>query len=950
MRKRVGLSFAAVLDRGSVGDRPQRRDRPQRLAWKQSRRSRIEFGARLACMLLFGSLGSAGKTCVGGAAAADAKPQPAAERPLLLESPKLRLSLAPTTGAYELTDKRTGVTWSSNPRQPRLGTVVLSDGKTDRTLPLDQFRATAGPRALDLTHTLPGADGATLVVRFEILPDDETLQISAQSSDPRLRRLRLLDDALWVTDADRGSVLVPVRLGLLIPADSGKTFQHAFRTSGYEGCHAEMVGLFKAGSAALLTWHDNDSVFHLQSITERCPVPSAKQAVLPSLDLSPKSATLQIHLLGKATYGQLARAYRPVAKAKGYLVTWDEKLRGLARREALFGASNVKLWTCLNRRMNEESTQEESVRVEWTFDQAAQIAEHLRKDLELDRVLFILGGWTSGGYDCRHPDIMPAAPECGGNQGLADCARRVAQLGYTLGLHDNYQDMYRDAPSWGEQWLMKDHDGQPRKGGRWLGGRAYLTCAPKALELAQRPHNLPEVARLITPGAYFIDTTYAVDLQECFDPKHPLTRTDDLHWKQELSNYARAQFGIFGSECGREWAIPCSDFFEGLSGVSGGHYHNADLLDRLGATPLPVFEMIYHDCIQIYGKYGYRPEKATQYVLHHLLVGRPLNYHQVPPGLYWHNTARDESLRARPSVARFEPAGPHRFRITYRWKVEQPITGRWTAFVHFTNPNGRILFQGDYSPEPPVDEWKPGEMTLGPFEVAVPQLKPGPVDIRVGLFRPQKDVRATLEGQDDGECRYLVGRLQIRADGVAFEEVSPAAKPTSEGLFIRADNGWAEGLHPLDRFLKNTHEILSPLNRLSAQLLLSDYELLTPDARVRRSVFGDGRIEVVANLSDRDYTYRSKSWGDVVLPPDGFLAHAPAFLAFSAKQFQGLHYDRVPLFTLRSLDQKPLEQSARVRVYHGFGDPRLAWAGRTLEVPRQTVLDLNRKDAVPGRQ
>ena len=40
----------------------------------------------------------------------------------------MRLRLAPTTGAYELTDKRTGVTWSSNPRQPRLGTVVLGYG------------------------------------------------------------------------------------------------------------------------------------------------------------------------------------------------------------------------------------------------------------------------------------------------------------------------------------------------------------------------------------------------------------------------------------------------------------------------------------------------------------------------------------------------------------------------------------------------------------------------------------------------------------------------------------------------------------------------------------------------------------------------------------------------------------------------------------------------------
>ncbi len=878
-------------------------------------------------ILAFASL-----TCFLFAADPDAAAGPA---PLRLESPKISFSISPDSGAYQLTDKRTGVVWSSNPRQSRFGTVTLNDGKADQLVPLNQFRASAAPRALELAHALPGAGSSALLVRIELAANDETLRISASCDDSRLRRLRLLDDALWVSDTERGSVLVPVRLGLVIPADSGKAFQHSFRTSDYEGCHAEMVGLFKAGSAALVTWHDTDSVFQLESVTANTPVPSGKQVLLPSLDLSPKSSTFDIRLMGSASCGELARAYREVAKAKGYLVTWNEKLQELPRREALLGASNVKLWTCLNRRMNEDSTAEESVRVEWTFDQAAQIAEHLKNDLEIDRVLFILGGWTNGGYDCRHPDNMPAAPECGGNEALADCARRVSALGYTLGLHDNYQDMYRDAPSWSEDWLMKDRDGNVRKGGRWLGGRAYLTCAPKALELARRPQNLPEVQKQIAPGAYFIDTTYAVGLQECFDPKHMLTRADDMYWKQELSRYARGLFGIFGSECGREWAIPCSDFFEGLSGVSGGHYHNKELLDRLGAEPLPVFEMIYHDCIQIYGKYGYQPEKATPYVLYHMLVARPLNYHQVPAGLYWRSTAADEVLPAQVTVASFEPIGPNRFRISYRWKVEKPLTGQWRAFVHFTNASGKILFQGDYTPTPPVDQWQAGQITMGPFEVAAPQLTPGMYDIRTGLFQPETDVRAKLQGPDDGEHRCLVGRLRIDSQAIAFEEAPSDADRTPEGLFLRADNGWAEGLHPLDRFLKNTHEVLSPLNRLSSKMLLTDYQRLSPDGTALRSVFGDGRIEVVVNLGQADFTFQSQRWGEVVLPPNGFLAHAPEFLAFSAKRFQGLDYQNIPLFTLQSLDGKSLDESARVRICHGFGDSRLTWKGRTIEIPRQ---------------
>ena len=29
-----------------------------------------------------------------------------------------------------------------------------------------------------------------------------------------------------------------------------------------------------------------------------------------------------------------------------------------------------------------------------------------------------MGGWTHRGYDNQHPDILPANPECGGNEGL----------------------------------------------------------------------------------------------------------------------------------------------------------------------------------------------------------------------------------------------------------------------------------------------------------------------------------------------------------------------------------------------------------------------------------------------------------------------------------------------------------------------------------------------------
>ncbi|MCX7886096.1 MAG: DUF5696 domain-containing protein, partial [Verrucomicrobiae bacterium] len=289
-----------------------------------------------------------------------------------------------------------------------------------------------------------------------------------------------------VTAAGNGYVVVPVREGLLVPADPKRKFTHRFGTYDYEGCHMRMIGLVEDGHAALVTWDDLYAVVELRNSPEAL-----------ATTLSAKS--FRVEFLGKGDYVAIAQAYRRVARRKGFADRIHPEL---------VGTSNVKLWQTLARSMNEESTKEEWVRVNWTFDEAAQIAEHLKRDLKLDKVLFILGGWIHRGYDNQHPDILPAAPECGGNAALADCSRRVRKLGYLFCLHDNYQDMYRDAPSWNEDFLQKRRDGTPAKGGRWAGGRAYLTCAQKAVELAKRPQNLPAVKKLTQANAYFIDTTY----------------------------------------------------------------------------------------------------------------------------------------------------------------------------------------------------------------------------------------------------------------------------------------------------------------------------------------------------------------------------------------------------------------------------------------------------------
>ena len=74
-----------------------------------------------------------------------------------------------------------------------------------------------------------------------------------------------------------------------------------------------------------------------------------------------------------------------------------------------------------------------------------------------------------------------------------------------------------------------------------------------------------------------------------------------------------------------------------------------------------------------------------------------------------------------------------------------------------------------------------------------------------------------------------------------------------------------------------------------------------------------------------------------------FLAENPRLIAFYATHWNGRDYATGALFTLRSADDKPLKNSAAIRVFHAFGQQSLAWRGKSYEVKREEVI----KPALP---
>ena len=239
--------------------------------------------------------------------------------------------------------------------------------------------------------------------------------------------------------------------------------------------------------------------------------------------------------------------------------------------------------------------------------------------------------------------------------------------------------------------------------------------------------------------------------------------------------------------------------------------------------------------------------------------------------------------------------------------------------------------------------WKPGTVDQGPFTVTIPDGLSGKFNVRMGLFQGGGAERALLRGRDNGERSYLAGKLTLDGEKISFQPSErPAQVAGDAALFTHAENGWAAGLHPMDRFLKNTCEVLSPLNELTAQMQMTSHEFLTADQKVQRTLFGQGgnAVSVIVNFGTNAYSCSSKQGGKVELPPHGFLVESPTFTAFYASSWREVAYPIPTLFTLRSLDQQPLARSRQVRIFHAFGDDPIR-VGKNIEhVQREAVVNV----------
>jgi hypothetical protein len=144
-----------------------------------------------------------------------------------------------------------------------------------------------------------------------------------------------------------------------------------------------------------------------------------------------------------------------------------------------------------------------------------------------------------------------------------------------------------------------------------------VLCSSCILDMAKR--HIPLDLKSHAYGARFLDTTTASPLRECYDPRHPLSRTQDRANKMALLDYvSRDMKLVTGSETGMDMAVAHLDYFEGM--MSLGPYRLADSGYNLSAEEkpqedyfrfqvgpyyrIPLFELVYHDCVVSYWYWG----------------------------------------------------------------------------------------------------------------------------------------------------------------------------------------------------------------------------------------------------------------------------------------------------------------------------------------------------------
>ncbi len=383
--------------------------------------------------------------------------------PVALDGTNCRLLLDRRNARFVLRDLRTGVKWYSAWGRKGFASVRLKSDRDSAAasavsrepgsreqgseeqgsqeqggewVPLDQVQRLVAEEKrirfslLSSIRKVPPVDFV-----LELLPGGSGVRLTYEvppSSRARIQAVRLLDDCLWLSDADTGGIALARGLGEMLEAEVREPVRRRLRGTPLlrpawdpdsEPASLFCVGLLKGKNPLLVRWTETFQAVEV----ERTPVSDASFPGTYGLFLSVESTLprgeVDVYTLGSGELGpvDVMRGYREVLTSK--LHTLRYKTNAEERHRSFVGAPFFRPAVGAT----------DGARL--SFSDIATFATRLEEKLDIDRAAFIVrdGIYLKQG-DKSQPPTWSGPVAAGGDEGLAACARKLRELGYLFGI------------------------------------------------------------------------------------------------------------------------------------------------------------------------------------------------------------------------------------------------------------------------------------------------------------------------------------------------------------------------------------------------------------------------------------------------------------------------------------------------------------------------------------
>ena len=419
------------------------------------------------------------------------------------------------------------------------------------------------------------------------------------------------ESAKWLT-------VLPKEQGLLIP----NTWDVSFRQDGFRGrfgTASAYLPVFmqikdREGYLAesLTPWNMGYDCVHEAGSNET----TVQFRIEPSLQEAGYRRVMRYLFLSDCDYNTLLKCYRKIAMEEGKYKSLKEKAVQNPTVENLIGAAFVHKGI-------KTSVQEDSEFFDpkapnknnhlTTFEKRAEEMRALKRE-GVEKVYLHLDGWSEAGYDNQHPDVGPACSAAGGWEGLRALSRTMEELGYLFGIHDQYRDFYHKAESYDPDLSCQSPDGSIFSHARWAGGPQDYLCTTLAPFYVRRNFERMLSEKVHLDCAY-LDVFTCNEGDECANPRHRMSRRESYEARNACFRYLLTKGILPSSEEVNDWAVPWLVFC---------HYAPYDFMLREPGSPkfgipVPVFNLVYHDCLIIPWMMEKFPEE--DYMLYALLNG-----------------------------------------------------------------------------------------------------------------------------------------------------------------------------------------------------------------------------------------------------------------------------------------------------------------------------------------